>query len=154
MSAKDPGLSPWPLEECHLWAGIHASLSGDHWPPAVVWLNYSQCNRQHKRLWPLFQHQQTLVLFCPSSVRRGVFTLDQCWNLFLGWHFKIFLLVRWRTYNVWFNAARPINTTLTLSKQSCCELSKMTGGLKIFSKQELEEFLISDFNHVAGWMLV
>lgn len=33
---QDIWLWPWPLERSHFWAVIHASLSGDHWPPTVI----------------------------------------------------------------------------------------------------------------------
>ncbi len=45
---QDIWLWPWPLERSHPWAEIHTSLSGDHWPPAVIYFNYSQCSCQHR----------------------------------------------------------------------------------------------------------
>lgn len=139
-----------------LTAGEVPSLGWD--PCITLWWPLTSSSR-FTELLPVQSSAQEAVTFLSTSANfsallslfreEGVFTLDQSWNLCWADAFEIFLLPRWKT-STWFDAARPLNTTFTLSKHSCCKLSKVTDGLKIISKREEEECLIEDFSHVAG----
>lgn len=114
---QDVWLWPWPVEESHLWAGIHASLSGDHWPPTVILLNCSPCNRQH-RGYNLCSNISKLYSSSASAGKwkeergKGASQWTAASPFGLSINFQIHLFTRWRP-SVWFKAQTPINTILT-----------------------------------------
>jgi len=110
---QDIWLSPWPLEKSHLSAGIHASLTGDHWPPTVFLLNFSLCNRQHIG-YDLWFNISKLYSSAVSPLWEGGPALDLSLLPFQADHlFQGSVHTRWKP-SVWFNSGTPTKTVLTL----------------------------------------
>lgn len=143
---QDIWLWPWPLEKSHFWAGVHASLPGEHWPPTVVFtLTAPSAAVSMEGMTFVPKRANFTPPLCLDWVGRGLETTSTTTSFGPVINFKSIYL--WPS--MWFNALTPINTIVMLADSSCCALSKMTDGLGIISKQGLEECVIPHVKHVA-----